>query len=202
MWWCVVVFLGGGVMLVCKCLWWCCCNILYASCYCSVFKSVEHSFSCLKCDQMQSLSCTFSLLSHVHRAPVLASGSWSQWWCRGVNQQKRQRQAEWRLFWAVPTNKWASSWMRDTSTSLLRSVCHPSSHSSENFAWGGGGGGCTYMIGCLFVNVPQLKPWGSAGTGWEGSVCNHFCTCVCAVVQTSAVLTTTPAAALELQAFQ
>lgn len=64
------------------------------------------------------------------------------------------------------------------------------------------GWGCTYMIRCLFVNVPQLKPWGSAGTGWEGSVCNHFPTCVCAVVHTSAVLTTTPAAALELQAFQ
>ena len=125
---------GGGVTLVCKCLWCCCCNILYASCYCSVFKSVEHSLSCLKCDPMQSLSCIFSLLSLVCRAPALASGSWSQWWCHGANQQKRQRQAEWRLFWAVPTNKWASSWMRDTSTSLLRSVCHPSSRSSENFA--------------------------------------------------------------------
>ena len=33
---------------------------------------------------------------------------------------------------------------------------------------------CIPVHCCVFVSIPQLKAWGSPGTGWEGSVCNRF----------------------------
>ena len=54
-----------------------------------------------------------------------------------------------------------------------------------------------------FLSLPQLKPWGSASAGWEGSVRSHFPTTLAhAVLHTSAAWLTSPATALWLQGFQ
>ena len=55
---------------------------------------------------------------------------------------------------------------------------------------------------CLFVSVPQLKPWCSPNAGWEGSVYSHFPTHVHTVVNTSVVLPAASAAALLLWRFK
>jgi len=60
-----------------------------------------------------------------------------------------------------------------------------------------------YLLPVVFVvvvavaSIPQLKPWGSPGVGWDGSVRSHFPTPVCSAVHKtaiSAMLPTTPAA--------
>ena len=56
-------------------------------------------------------------------------------------------------------------------------------------------------FGHWFVYTPQLKPSGSHNAGWDGCVCSRFPKPVHTFLHTSAVVPSSPAAALWLQRF-